>query len=194
MALGHLTALSDCLASLGPGAARVADWGRQLSAVLQAGGRLLTAGNGGSAAQAQHLTAELVGRYCDDRRGFSAICLSAETSSLTAIANDYGCRRGLRPAGRGPRPEREMSFSVCRLPGPVATSCRRPARHGSAGLTVWAITGAAPNPLAALADDHVGVEAATMATVQEAHLVLVHVLCEAFDGALFDQAARKDPR
>src|SRR3712207_9363710 len=51
--------------------------------------RLLAAGNGGSSAQAQHLTAELVGRYRDDRPPFSAICLTAETSSLTAIANDY---------------------------------------------------------------------------------------------------------
>ena len=68
----------------------VADrWGVRLAAVLDNGGRLLAAGNGGSAAQAQHLTAELVGRYRDDRPPFSAICLSAETSSLTAIANDY---------------------------------------------------------------------------------------------------------
>src|SRR3954454_23595805 len=65
------------------------DWGTRLAGVLDGGGRLLAAGNGGSAAQAQHLNAELVGRYRDDRPPYSAICLSAETSSLTAICNDY---------------------------------------------------------------------------------------------------------
>ena len=58
--------------------------------MLAGGGRLLAAGNGGSAAEAQHLTAELVGRFREDRRPFSAIALRAETSSLTAIVNDYG--------------------------------------------------------------------------------------------------------
>ena len=57
---------------------------------LAAGGRLLAAGNGGSAAQAQHLTAELVGRYRDERPGYSAIALHADTSTLTAVGNDYG--------------------------------------------------------------------------------------------------------
>src|SRR5690349_20189469 len=65
-------------------------WGRHLADVLPAGARLLAAGNGGSAAQAQHLTAELVGRYCGERRPLSALALHAETSSVTAITNDYG--------------------------------------------------------------------------------------------------------
>ena len=64
--------------------------GPHLAELLPAGGRILVAGNGGSAAEAQHLTAELVGRMRDDRTPFSALALSAETSSLTAIANDYG--------------------------------------------------------------------------------------------------------
>ena len=65
-------------------------WAEQLVELFDSGGRLLAAGNGGSAAEAQHLTAELVGRFLAERRPFSAICLSAETSSLTAIVNDYG--------------------------------------------------------------------------------------------------------
>ncbi|HSF98448.1 MAG TPA: glycosyltransferase, partial [Ornithinibacter sp.] len=68
----------------------VTAWGRHLASTLVDGGRLLAAGNGGSAAEAQHLTAELVGRWCTDRRPLSAISLCAETSSLTAILNDYG--------------------------------------------------------------------------------------------------------
>ena len=85
----HLQQLIDAAHRFEP-CIEVADsWGTRLASVLDSGGRLLAAGNGGSAAQAQHLTAELVGRYRDDRPPFSAICLSAETSSLTAIANDY---------------------------------------------------------------------------------------------------------
>src|SRR5690606_37904884 len=65
-------------------------WGRALARVLRGGGRLLACGNGGSAAEAQHLTAELVGRFEDERRPLSAIPLHGDTSSVTAIGNDYG--------------------------------------------------------------------------------------------------------
>src|SRR5215212_12028199 len=85
----HLAELAGPLADLHEQAPVLDAWGRRLGHVLMGGGRLLAAGNGGSAAQAQHLTAELVGRYREDRPPLSAICLSAETSSLTAIANDY---------------------------------------------------------------------------------------------------------
>ena len=69
---------------------RLERWGRHLAAVLPSGARLLTCGNGGSAAEAQHLTGELVGRFEEERMPLSAIALHAETSSATAIANDYG--------------------------------------------------------------------------------------------------------
>ena len=71
--------------------------------VLDGGGRLLAAGNGGSAAQAQHLTAELVGRYRDDRPPSERHLARAETSSLTAIANDYAADGAVRPPGAGAR-------------------------------------------------------------------------------------------
>src|SRR5918999_693875 len=68
----------------------VTAWGRRLAWVLNGGGRLLVCGNGGSAAEAQHLTAELVGRFGGDRRPLAAIPLHGDTSSTTAIGNDYG--------------------------------------------------------------------------------------------------------
>lgn len=68
----------------------VSAWGWHLAGVLMSGGRLLACGNGGSAAQAQHLTAELSGRYRADRQPLSAIALSTEAPALTAIGNDYG--------------------------------------------------------------------------------------------------------
>jgi D-sedoheptulose 7-phosphate isomerase len=179
----HLAALQQCLEALRAEAGRVARWGDQLADVLAAGGRLLVAGNGGSAAQAQHLTAELVGRYCVDRPGFSAICLTAETSTLTAIANDYGFEEIFaRQVFAHGRPGDVL---LCLSTSGSSPNLIAAADAGqAAGLTVWALTGRAPNLLAQRSHDSVQVEALTAATVQEAHLVLVHVLCEAFDAAV----------
>jgi type III pantothenate kinase len=86
----HVAALQDALRGVHQHVDTVDRWGRQLAGLLTRGGRLLAVGNGGSAAEAQHLTAEFVGRYRDDRVPLSAICLHGDSSSLTAIVNDYG--------------------------------------------------------------------------------------------------------
>lgn len=162
---------------------RARDWGIELAGVLTAGGRLLAAGNGGSAAQAQHLTAELVGRYREDRPPFSAICLSAETSSLTAICNDY-------PAGELFARQVEAHGRPGDVLVLLSTSGRSPnvveaARRGRAcGLTVWALTGPGPNELATAVHNALCVDADRTATVQELHLVALHVICEALDEEL----------
>ena len=152
-------------------------------------GRLLAAGNGGSAAQAQHLTAELVGRYRADRPPFSAICLTAETSSLTAIANDYPAdelfARQVEAHGRAGDVLVLLSTSG-RSPNAVAAARR--ARE--CGITVLAMTGPAPNPLAAVADDAVCIDSPWTATVQECHLVALHLVCAAFDAAVLAEPAR----
>jgi D-sedoheptulose 7-phosphate isomerase len=166
------------------GCVDIADqWGRDLAATLTAGGRLLAAGNGGSAAQAQHLTAELVGRYRRNRRPFSAICLSAETSSLTAICNDYPAEelfaRQVEAHGR-PGDVLVLMSTSGRSPNLVAAAQR--GRDG--GLQVWAMTGPAPNPLADSATRSCSVDAAYTATVQELHLVALHMVCASFDREL----------
>jgi D-sedoheptulose 7-phosphate isomerase len=84
----HIDALREALDRTSAEASKVQRWGEQLAEVLTAGGRLLACGNGGSAAEAQHLTAELVGRFHGERIPLSAIALHAETSALTAIVND----------------------------------------------------------------------------------------------------------
>lgn len=159
------------------------EWGSRLAAVLDAGGRLLAAGNGGSAAQAQHLTAELVGRYRDDRPPFSAICLTAETSSLTAIANDYPPEelfaRQVEAHGRPGDVLALMSTSGT-SPNIVAAA----ERGRRVGLRVWAFTGPRPNPLAEAADEALCVDARFTATVQELHLVGLHILCAGLDREL----------
>jgi D-sedoheptulose 7-phosphate isomerase len=162
----------------------VADrWGEHLAGVLDGGGRLLAAGNGGSAAQAQHLTAELVGRFERDRTALSAICLHGDTSSLTAIANDFGIEeayaRQVRAHGR-PGDVLVVLSTSGRSPNVLAA-----ARAGAeCGLTVWGLTGPEPNPLAELCDEVVAVDAERPCTVQELHLVAIHVLCAAVDVAL----------
>jgi D-sedoheptulose 7-phosphate isomerase len=160
-----------------------ARWGRVLADRLPAGHRLLVGGNGGSAAQAQHLTAELVGRYEGDRRPLSAIALHAETSSITAIVNDYGGNelfaRQVEAHGRPGDVLLLMSTSGRSRNLVTATQ-----RGEAIGMRVWAMTGPRPNPLCALSDDQLCVDAKRTCTIQEVHLVAVHLICEAMDAAL----------
>jgi D-sedoheptulose 7-phosphate isomerase len=183
-ARGHCDALLGALAGFRETAAPTAHaWGTRLAAVLAGGGRLLAAGNGGSAAQAQHLTAELVGRYRDDRPPFSALALHADTSTTTAIANDYGVEevfaRQVRAHGRSG--DVLVLLSTSGASANLLTAARAAHRGG---LRVWALTGPAPNPLAAAADEVLCAAGPAAATVQELHLVAVHLMCAAFDTAL----------
>ncbi|MFF6995269.1 SIS domain-containing protein [Streptomyces sp. NPDC008313] len=165
------------------GLEQIAEWGDRLAAVLPSGGRLLAAGNGGSAAQAQHLTAELVGRYRRERPAYSAISLHAETSSVTAIGNDYGFDHVFaRQVSAHGRPGDVLV--LLSTSGRSANLITAAVTGRRAGLRVWAMTGPGPNPLAEVADDALCIDADSTATVQETHLVAVHLLCECFDAAL----------
>lgn len=179
----HLEQLAGPLAQLHADAPRVEAWGRRLCDVLVRGGRLLAAGNGGSASQAQHLTAELVGRYRDDRPPFSAIPLCAEASAMTAIGNDYGLEemfaRQVRAHGRPDDILIALSTSG-RSPNVLAAA----ETAQQCGLVVWALTGRPCNPLADVADDRLCVDSPHTATVQEVHLIVIHLLCAAVDAAL----------
>ncbi|MGW4278094.1 D-sedoheptulose-7-phosphate isomerase [Streptomyces seoulensis] len=181
--VGHCDELLVALGRFRASAPITQRWGERLAAVLGGGGRLLAAGNGGSAAQAQHLTAELVGRYRDDRPPFSAIALHADTSSTTAIANDYGVHevfaRQVRAHGRAGDVLMLLSTS-----GASANLLSAADAGRAAGMRVWALTGPAPNPLSAGSDETLSVAGASTATVQELHLVAVHMVCAAFDAAV----------
>ncbi|MCW2513043.1 MAG: phosphoheptose isomerase [Mycobacterium sp.] len=183
MSTAHVDALITALGRTTAELDRVASWGRHLADVLVGGGRLLACGNGGSAAEAQHLTAELVGRFRSERVPLSAISLHADTSALTAIANDYGAEemfaRGVRAHGR--RGDVLVALSTSGSSPNVLAAVK--AGH-DVGLTTWALTGAAPNPLAGTCHDAICVDADSTATVQEVHLVLVHALCMAVDEVL----------
>ena len=179
----HLASLRQALDAFGPAAETSARWGRELAAALLDGARLLVAGNGGSAAQAQHLSAEVVGRYRDDRPAFSAVALHSEPSALTAIVNDYGVAEMFA-----------RQVSAHGRPGDIlvlmSTSGRSPNLLGAAeraralGIRTWAMTGCLPNPLAGMCDEVLPIPSPRGATVQELHLVSLHLICDAMDTAL----------
>ncbi|MBV9092107.1 MAG: SIS domain-containing protein [Mycobacteriaceae bacterium] len=179
----HFADLVRAAAQVRPGAVRVQHWAEHLARVFDTGGRLMACGNGGSAAEAQHLTAELVGRFKDERKPLSAIALHADTSAATAIVNDYGPEemfaRGVRAHGRPGDVLVALSTSGT---SPNVLAAVKAAQEVK--VTTWALTGPAPNPLAAMSDDAICVAAASTATVQEMHLVLVHALCMALDEVL----------
>jgi D-sedoheptulose 7-phosphate isomerase len=184
----HVQATTAALQASADALTLVAGWGRRLAEILPAGGRLLAAGNGGSAAEAQHLTAELVGRFRDDRPAYSALALHAETSSFTAIVNDYGSNEAFaRQVEAHGRPGDVLLL--------LSTSGRSPNvlqaadRARSRGLHTWALTGPAPNPLAERVDEVAAVPAPTTSAIQEVHLVAAHVMCAAFDDTLARQRA-----
>nr|WP_245180345.1 SIS domain-containing protein [Streptomyces montanisoli] len=164
-------------------AGTVERWGAELAARLGGGARLLAAGNGGSAAQAQHLTAELVGRYREDRPPYSALALHADTSSTTAIANDYGVQEvfARQTSAHGRPGDVLMLLSTSGASANLLAAADEARRIG---MPVWALTGPSPNPLAAASDEALCVRAPASATVQELHLVAVHMVCEAFDAAV----------
>jgi type III pantothenate kinase len=184
----HVAALRAGLTALEAELDRLEAWGERLACTLSDGGRLLAVGNGGSAAEAQHLTAELAGRYVTERQPLSAICLHGDTSALTAIANDYGWEeafaRQVRAHGRPGDVLVALSTSG-RSPNVLAAV--RAAQE--CGLRTWALTGPGPNALVDLADDALALPGATTATVQELHLLAVHVLCGAVDRELALRAA-----
>lgn len=179
----HFRALCGALARTRVAEPTIRAWGAHLATVLTTGGRLLACGNGGSAAEAQHLTGELVGRFLHDRQPLSAIALHADTSTATAIVNDYGehelYARQVRAHGRPG--DVLVSLSTSGQSQNVVAAAK--VAH-ELGLTTWALTGPAPNPLIALCDDAVAVDAPNVATVQEVHLALVHALCAALDETL----------
>jgi type III pantothenate kinase len=176
----HLAILADSLHRLEGELDGLTEWGERLADRLLDGGRLLAVGNGGSAAQAQHLTAELVGRYQSEREPLSALCLHGDTSSLTAICNDFGIEeafaRQVRAHGRPGDVLLALSTS-----GRSANVLAAVRAAQECGLDTWALSGAAPNPLAELCDETVALDCGSAATVQELHQVALHLICGAVD-------------
>lgn len=178
----HIDRLAAALPALRASGDTLARWGGTLADRLTSGGRLLAAGNGGSAAEAQHLTAELVGRFDGERMPLPAIALHADSSALTAIGNDYGYEEVFaRQVRAHARPGDVLLLLSTSGRSRNLITAARAARQ--CGADAWALTGPGPNPLARLCDDAVCIPGDT-ATVQEMHLAAVHMLCRAVEAAL----------
>ena len=178
----HLAASVPVIASLVDHKDHIAAWADDIAARLVAGRRLLAAGNGGSAAEAQHLTSELTGRFDGDRPAYSAISLHAESSAVTAIGNDYGYDQVF--ARQVTAHARAGDVVVLLSTSGKSPNLLRAAEAARAvGARSIAMTGPGPNPLAEAVDDAICIEGPS-ANVQEAQLVLVHALCRAMEPTL----------
>jgi D-sedoheptulose 7-phosphate isomerase len=141
------------------------------------GGRVLAFGNGGSASDAQHFAAELVGRFMRERAAMGAIALTTDTSILTAIGNDYSFRRvfvrQLEALGR----PGDVAFGISTSgESPNVLDAIRYAREQ--GLLTIAMTGRDGGAIGAAAEIHVNVPDQNTARVQEVHRTLMHAMCE----------------
>jgi len=171
-------AMSEVLAEP---AARAAEL---LIAALKGGGTLYVCGNGGSAAESQHIAGELVGRFLMNRPALPCVALTTDTSILTAVANDYDFSRTF---------ERQVEALV--KPGDVlwalSTSGNSPnvlkaaVRARQRGAKVLGMTGRSGGKLAELCDLCLCVPADSSPAIQEGHLTLIHILCRLVEEALF---------
>jgi D-sedoheptulose 7-phosphate isomerase len=154
-----------------------------VTGAMRAGNKLLIAGNGGSAADAQHIAAEIIGRYKQDRPAYAALALTTDTSALTAIANDYGFERvfARQVEGLG-RPGDVLLVLSTSGRSPNILAALKTARQR--GLITIGFTGVAGTALGALCDHLLVAPSDDTAVIQQIHLTLAHGICETIERAL----------
>lgn len=177
----RLTHASDAVALLRQYSEPLSELVRATVACLRSGGTIFTCGNGGSAAEAMHLSEELVGRFRGTRAPFRSICLNGDPTSLTCIANDFGFdevfARPLRALGR--TGDLLLAFSTS---GDSANVLRALETAHSMGITPAALLGGSGGAARSLCQLSLVVNAADSAAVQEAHQMVMHIICEALEG------------
>ena len=164
-------------AALLPAAAELAD---RICASLADGGKLLTFGNGGSAAEAQHFAGELIGRFRDTRRPLPAVALSTDPSVVTCIANDFSYEDLFARQVTGLATEHDVVVGIT-TSGRSENVVRGLRAAREAGATAVAWTGEDPGPAGDAADVVIAVPSSTTARVQEIHTLLMHTICVAID-------------
>ena len=159
-------------------------------AALRAGNKLLIVGNGGSAADAQHIAAEIVGRYKRDRAAYAALALTTDTSALTAIANDYGFEQvfARQVEGLGQRGDVLLALSTSGR-SPNILAALRTARQG--GLVTVGFTGSKGETLRALCDHLLVVPTDDTPIVQQIYLTVAHAICDEIERAMMRESAAK---
>jgi D-sedoheptulose 7-phosphate isomerase len=174
-------------ATLDAQAPAIASAAERIVASFRAGGRLLACGNGGSAADAQHLCAELAGRYLRERPGLPAIALTANSSDVTAIGNDYGYDRVFARLveAHGRSGDALIAISTSGS-SPNVIAAVETARERD--IATVALVGRGGGKLASLVDVPIVVPSDQTPRIQESHIAIVHVLCELIDEALFPES------
>jgi D-sedoheptulose 7-phosphate isomerase len=154
--------------------------GQLICSTLRSGRKILICGNGGSAADAQHIAAELVGRYEQPRRSWPAIALTTDTSALTALSNDFGYAEvfARQVAGLGVAGDLLIAISTSGQ-SPNVLKAAEVARE--LGCQVIGMTGERAEPLASLCDVCVAIPSRRTSRAQEAHITIGHLWCEMVD-------------
>ena len=159
-------------------------------AALRAGNKLLIIGNGGSAADAQHIAAEIVGRYKQHRPAWAAIALTTDTSALTAIANDYGFEQvfARQVEGLGQRGDVLLALSTSGR-SPNILAALRAARER--GLVTIGFTGSKGEALGTLCDHLLVSPSDDTPVVQQIHLAVAHGICDEIEQTMMREGSRK---
>ena len=168
--------------------AEIESAGRLICETLGSGNKILLCGNGGSAADAQHIAAELVGRYEPERRAFPAISLTTDTSALTALSNDYGYEEVFARQVEALGIAGDLLIAIS-TSGKSPNIVKAAQKARSIGCKTLALTGCGGEPLASHCDLAVVVPSERTARVQEAHITIGHLWCEMVDRALSEPPA-----
>lgn len=180
----ELRSVADMFAAFAEGQAEmIARAAALVVASLRQGGKLLLCGNGGSAADAQHLAAELVGRYQLERRALAAVALTTDTSILTSVANDYDFESVFERQVEGLGRCGDVLLGIS-TSGNSKNVLRAMARAREMGLTTIAFTGGDGGDMARLADVAIVAPARQTCHIQEMHIAAGHLLCGLVETAL----------
>jgi D-sedoheptulose 7-phosphate isomerase len=161
----------------------VASAAAAVAAAVTSGRKVLAFGNGGSASDAEHLVAELVGRFEGERQALAGVALTADSAIVTAIANDYGYERvfARQVEALGQPGDIAVGISTSgQSPNVLAAMVAAKAR----GLTTVALTGRDGGPIGAQADIHINVAERSTPRVQEVHRTILHAMCSAIERLL----------
>ena len=163
--------------------AQIERTGQIICQTLAAGNKILLCGNGGSAADAQHIAAELVGRYEQQRRAFPAIALTTDTSALTALSNDYGYEEVFARQVLGLAVKGDLLIAIS-TSGKSNNIVKAVEQAKQIGCQTLALTGCSGEPLASLCDAALVIPSERTSRVQEAHITIGHLWCEMVDRAV----------
>jgi D-sedoheptulose 7-phosphate isomerase len=176
----HLATVELVRDQLQPDIYKVAE---QMVGVLKTGGKLLICGNGGSAADAQHFAAELVGRFEHERRGLPAIALTTDSSNLTAISNDYGYGRVFSRQVEALATAKDLLIGIS-TSGNSENVLQAISSAKALGCSTCGLTGKDGGAIAGAVDLNINIPVQRTARVQEAHLTILHIICELIETAM----------